>query len=506
MSDRKIDIIIKADDLATKELKKVQKEVKKLDTNFQKAWKAARKVWDSVKANFKKIAIWAWIAWAAVTTVWKQFLDLWTNIEQTQKKAAVVFWDYISDVEEFADRTAASMWLSKNEYIWAAAWLQDLLIPMWFAREEATKMTTDTIALSWALAEWSNGQYTAAEASEILAKAFLWETEQLKSMWISISTWSDEFKALQTSIQETTWSTLEQSRALAIQQLILAKSTDAQTAFKEWAWSLARQQAEMTAALKDSRDVLATALIPAFNELLKTLQPVIADITTSITLWAENKDNIDSLKSSIVSIIEFFKILWNIISFVVKTLHTLWKAIGFVVADIVIKISSLIPLFTNVWDTIIAVWTSVKDWTVEVFNFISDYVNWVVDSITETFTAAFNKIKWIFDKIVAFKEKISWAISSAATSVTTTISGARADGWPVQSWKTFLVWERWPELFTPNTSWNITSNEDLTGWGWSVTINMWWVVVNNDADENRLVEKIKRSLTIEARNYNLWIT
>jgi hypothetical protein len=71
------------------------------------------------------------------------------------------------------------------------------------------------------------------------------------------------------------------------------------------------------------------------------------------------------------------------------------------------------------------------------------------------------------------------------------IDWARATWWPVLSWWNYLVWEKWPELFSPNRSWTIIPN----WWVGGITINMWWVVVNNEADETRLVEKIKRELT-----------
>ena len=85
------------------------------------------------------------------------------------------------------------------------------------------------------------------------------------------------------------------------------------------------------------------------------------------------------------------------------------------------------------------------------------------------------------------------------------VRGARADWWPVDSWSTYLVGERWPELFTPSRSWQIVSNEKMQGWGMNISINMWWVTVNNTADENRLVEKISEELKRKMQLFNYWI-
>lgn len=77
-----------------------------------------------------------------------------------------------------------------------------------------------------------------------------------------------------------------------------------------------------------------------------------------------------------------------------------------------------------------------------------------------------------------------------------TIAGARANGGPVSSGRTYLVWERGPELFTPSLSGNIISNGNMGGSG-AVSINIGEVHVHNEADENRLVDKIKDMLTRE---------
>lgn len=77
-----------------------------------------------------------------------------------------------------------------------------------------------------------------------------------------------------------------------------------------------------------------------------------------------------------------------------------------------------------------------------------------------------------------------------------TIAGARANGGPVSSGRTYLVWERGPELFTPSLSGNIISNDNMGG-SETVSINIGEVHVHNEADENRLVDKIKDMLTRE---------
>ena len=80
------------------------------------------------------------------------------------------------------------------------------------------------------------------------------------------------------------------------------------------------------------------------------------------------------------------------------------------------------------------------------------------------------------------------------------IDWKRALGWPVWAWKTYLVWERGPELFTPNWGGSITPNNQLW-WSINININMWWVTTNNWTDINNIADiitqKITRSLQLQ---------
>jgi hypothetical protein len=86
------------------------------------------------------------------------------------------------------------------------------------------------------------------------------------------------------------------------------------------------------------------------------------------------------------------------------------------------------------------------------------------------------------------------------------VDGARASGWPVSGGSTYIVGEKWPELFTPSRSWYIVPNEELWWKSPVININMWGVSVRSESDMNTLVNKIKTVLTQELKmNRNFWI-
>jgi len=177
------------------------------------------------------------VAWALVG---KNLFSLSEDIEQTIWKSKIVFGEYFDEMDEFAKQTSKAMGLSRSEFLKTASGMQDLLIPMGFSREQATGMTKDVVWLSGALAEWSAWQYNASEVWEILTKAMLGEREQLKTLGISITEADVQQRLLEKGMKDLTGTALQQAKAIATQELIFEKSTDAQKAFEDGAGSLYR--------------------------------------------------------------------------------------------------------------------------------------------------------------------------------------------------------------------------------------------------------------------------
>lgn len=201
------------------------------------------------------------------------------SLEQNAKKAQVVFEDSLPIVQKWAQENAAGMGLSAKGATTLAANMADLLKPMGFTADQAAKMSTDTIGLAGALAEWSGGTKTAAEVSDLLTDAMLGETDGLKALGISLSADEIAKRASENAAKGLTFETEEQAKAIATQQLIVEKSTDAQKAYANGAESAARKQAENTAKMAEAKEMLATALLPIVTQgtlLFATLATILA--------------------------------------------------------------------------------------------------------------------------------------------------------------------------------------------------------------------------------------
>jgi hypothetical protein len=74
------------------------------------------------------------------------------------------------------------------------------------------------------------------------------------------------------------------------------------------------------------------------------------------------------------------------------------------------------------------------------------------------------------------------------------IAGARANGGPVQWWKTYLVGEQGPELFTAPRDGSIIPNSGSSSS--TIQINMGGVTIRNEADMDTLINKMTRQLQL----------
>lgn len=509
--NNKVNITINAKDNASKNFKTLEK-------NAWGLWSKLKRLGGPLKA------IWIWLAasWAAAWVVGVKMFNLADNIETTMWKSKIVFGEYFDDMDKFAKETWKSMWLSRNEFFKTASWMQDLLIPMWFTREEASKLTKETIGLAGALSEWSAWKYSTAEAGEILTKAMLWEKEQLKAMWINVDISSEAYKKRIAVIQEDTWKTLEQAKAIDISRQIMEKSTDAQTAFKEWGESLTRKKAEMTATLQNLKETIATSLIPAFHTIVQTLQPIIEKVSKNIELWFQNKQNIDKLTTTIKTIIWVFWTLFKILGTAISWFYKLWEALWFAAFKVVEFVQNAKAKLEQFWQYVAWVWNSIKTSSSNVWWAIKWSILWIVDAIYNwtvwKFSAMIDKVSAIYNRVKWFLSWIFWAESKANASASRTqatqnrvasyttptyqFAWARANGWDVRAWHSYLVWERGSETFTPTQNWTITSNKN--SWGGWVTLQFWDVNISNGQSERQFFDKVEKAMISVQRKTSLW--
>jgi hypothetical protein len=179
-----------------------------------------------------------------------QLLSAGAELDALGKKSATVFdGAALGQVQAWAAGVAGSLGMTRAELVGTTAGIADLLKPMGFATDEAAKMSTGLVDLSGALSAWTGGTRSAKEVSEILTKALLGERDGLKELGISISEADVQARLAKNGTDKLTGAALEQAKALATQQLIMEKSTDAQKAWSNGSMDAIKQQNESKAAM-----------------------------------------------------------------------------------------------------------------------------------------------------------------------------------------------------------------------------------------------------------------
>jgi len=137
-------------------------------------------------------------------------------------------------------------------------------------------------------------------------------------------------------------------------------------------------------------------------------------------------------------------------------------------------LGGIVILLVENWDRIMGAWSSiwnaVKDKLVSVMDMAKGIITGVIDWVIEKINGAIA----LANSAIALANKIPGVDIQSITP----IGGARANGGPVSGGVPYLVGERGPELFMPNSSGSIIPNGALAGGGGGASIvinigNVW---------------------------------
>ena len=302
--------------VGSKEYNEQIKKIKDVDKHIENHYQNLRKTDSALSkmgASMKSMAGLAGLAFGADMLVdfGKELFKSGTEMETLGKKAATVFGETMPQITEEARKHAHQMGLTKGQYIDAAAAIQDVLIPMQFQRDEAANISSNLVNLSGALSEWTGGQKSAQEVSQILSKAMLGEREQLKGLGIVIQEADVKARLLEKGLNKLTGASLQQAKAAATLELITEKSSDAQAQYAENSDSLVRKQAEMAAKFEEVKEAMATALIPVFHRLMDAVEPTIDTVVEVVETFQKGEKQTTTFGKTLSLLGKLFSTIWD---------------------------------------------------------------------------------------------------------------------------------------------------------------------------------------------------
>lgn len=346
-------------------------------------------------------------------------------------KSETVFGDSAGSIATWADSVNESLGLSDEKVIGLAASMGDLLVPLGFTREAAADMTMETTELAGALSAWSQGQYDAEQVSGIVTKAMLGERDGLKALGISISQAEVDQRALEIAQLDGRDAITAQDKALATQQLILDKSTDAQTAWSDGTMDAVKSQNELSATIADAKEGLAKGLVPVVQSVVRwitsdLIPAVRAAVEQFKVWWPQIKEAVlptmQAIQETVSEVLALVAELWDrygsdILDQVVSQFEMIKGMIEGTMKTIQGIIDVVMGLISGDWGR---VWEGIKGIVEGVWTSIRAIVERFIDIIRTLLAVAWEGIK---RTVAETWEGIKTTISNAVGAVVGFVTG-----------------------------------------------------------------------------------
>jgi TP901 family phage tail tape measure protein len=263
----------------------------------------------------------------------------------------------------------------------------------------------------------------------------------------------------------------------------------------------------------DNWNIVWPQLIKFWEDGKKQIEEIVLSTTASLKdFWKKYGDDITLVMKWI------WLVVYGAFILIKSTIESVMWIIWPLIQDTLTVIGGAFQILIGILTLDFAkAWQGVQDvvsWVVQV---VWDIILAFVDLIARAFGTNIVEVvtktmDWLKIKAQETKQLVSDILASTAKIwqsfsiqwVVSAVSGGtdwkRALWWPVYANRSYLVWENWPEIFSPGSSGKINNNPS-GGWG-NITINLGGVTVQNSADEDRLVEKIRKVLIRETQLYS----
>ena len=370
------------------------------------------------------------------------------DLEATEAKFNTVFGDMADEADAFLKKFRELTPATKAESRSMASGLQDLMIPMGIMREEATKMTGEFMHVTGALANFNSGTHTAEQVAGAMQSALVGQYESLNSLGIQLNKTKIQNIALESGMADSKEEITKAMEAQILLDQVYAQSGDALAAYTYENLDATTKLGLFKAGAVDAAQQFGVLLLPALNKIidaaraftktLENLSPktkalimkvggivaaigpaifIIGKLTTAVAMFASPVGIVigvlgllagaftmlmkhsEYFRDFVTAIFESVKnnairIFNNIKDFVlnfIKTFKAFWEEYGESIMRIVIT------AFETVKTRTIEIFTKIKDFVlnfIETFKaFWTEYGDSIVTTTVERFTSIYENIK-----------------------------------------------------------------------------------------------------------------
>jgi hypothetical protein len=243
---------------------KVSGKLKTIETRFDKVSKTG-----GFKALTQGVGLGAGVAAfnlvgaaiSGVTGFLGESSDAARDMAETMSKSNVVFGSSSKSIEDFGNKSARSLGISKQASIEAAAGFGNLFTGLGQSQGAAAAMSERMVTLAADLASFNNLDPT--ETLDKLRAGLAGEAEPLRRVGVFLNEAKVKAKAMELGLVGVNGELTEGAKVTARYHLILEETTNAQGDFARTADGVANSQKIATAALLDAKAALGEQLLPA---------------------------------------------------------------------------------------------------------------------------------------------------------------------------------------------------------------------------------------------------
>ena len=197
------------------------------------------------------------------------------ELEASQAKYETVFAGMTESsdafIREFQKLTPATTAEARN----MASGMQDLLVPMGIARDEATRMTGEFMHVAGALTNFNSGTHTAADVTRALQSAMTGQYDSLKALGIQLDVNTVKQKAVEMGLVSNVNEVTKATQAQVLLAEIYAQSGDALNAYTEENLDAKTQLGLLKAEALDVAAKFGEVMLPILRDVIEVVRGAI---------------------------------------------------------------------------------------------------------------------------------------------------------------------------------------------------------------------------------------
>ena len=188
------------------------------------------------------------------------FLTAASNMQESVSKFKVVFGEASDEALGFAKALSSSFQRSESDIIDMMASLQDVFVPLGFARKEASELSKSIAQLAFDVGSFNN--VATPEVAMAFTSALVGNHETVKKFGVIINETTIKQAAFKHGIKSSSGDLTEQQKVLARVALLLDGTSDAQGDLMRTQHEFAAQTRKLQAQLKDLQIEIGQVLMP----------------------------------------------------------------------------------------------------------------------------------------------------------------------------------------------------------------------------------------------------